>query len=296
MFASVPVDARSCGTPPTISMLAHSRLLTSVRIHDAITPSNPYVNFGNIPCKPDWTFSPDFRACTFSSGAPGAPLRRQMKYKARAPAVAADVEPVADLDVRLDIKTLNSQEGRYTVVGSLTTDVEEERVWSILTDYINMPSLFSSVDNITILVQDASVVLHQECRWQFWVFSGTFRLALRVHEEPEHRRISFQMVESPFMRQFRGAWQLRGRGEGWGGKLMVEHELSLEPRLKPRGSWGTTPIKCSPPRWPLCCGTWIKPCSPSDVAVPPFSPPPSFSLCCSSPFFLGSGNDHRSGH
>lgn len=53
------------------------------------------------------------------------------------------------------------QVGRYTVVGTLVTDVDEERIWSILTDYHNMANLFSSIEDISVSAEGSSLVLHQ---------------------------------------------------------------------------------------------------------------------------------------
>lgn len=48
----------------------------------------------------------------------------------------------------------------------------------------------------------------QTCKWAFLVFSGTFRTSLSVLEEPAARRLAFHLIQSSFMRQFVGRWDI----------------------------------------------------------------------------------------
>ncbi len=52
----------------------------------------------------------------------------------------------------------------------------------------------------------------QSCRWEFLIFSGSFRIVLSVHmEEAGPRSLVFRRVQSSFMRAMEGRWQVRGR-------------------------------------------------------------------------------------
>jgi len=50
----------------------------------------------------------------------------------------------------------------------------------------------------------------QSCRWEFLIFSGSFRIVLSVHmEEAGPRSLVFRRVQSTFMRAMEGRWQVR---------------------------------------------------------------------------------------
>ena len=50
----------------------------------------------------------------------------------------------------------------------------------------------------------------QSCRWEFLIFSGSFRIVLSVHvDEAGPRTLVFRRVQSTFMRAMEGRWQVR---------------------------------------------------------------------------------------
>jgi len=53
-----------------------------------------------------------------------------------------------------------------------------------------------------------ALVMPQACKWQFLAFSGTFDVHLDVDENPDSRMLVFRLVESSFMKDFEGRWQV----------------------------------------------------------------------------------------
>jgi len=53
-----------------------------------------------------------------------------------------------------------------------------------------------------------ALVTSQACKWQFLAFSGTFDVHLNVDEKPDSRMLVFRLVESSFMKDFEGRWQV----------------------------------------------------------------------------------------
>ena len=48
----------------------------------------------------------------------------------------------------------------------------------------------------------------QKCKWEFLVFSGSFDTQLAVSEDPEAGSLVFRQLQSSFMRDFEGRWQV----------------------------------------------------------------------------------------
>ncbi len=79
----------------------------------------------------------------------------------------------------------------------------------------------------------------QNCKWNFLAFSGTFKVHLGVQEDAAARSLLFTLVESSFMRSFKGSWIVKeapsrtsssSSGSGSGGCL-IEHQLSVAPSV-----------------------------------------------------------------
>lgn len=84
----------------------------------------------------------------------------------------------------------------------------------------------------------------QKCRWSFLAFSGTFNAHLSVDEDPVARKLVFKLVQSSFMKDFEGRWELRretippapsaGGAAAAGAEsetTLVEHILSVQPAI-----------------------------------------------------------------
>lgn len=77
----------------------------------------------------------------------------------------------------------------------------------------------------------------QNCKWNFLAFSGTFKVHLGVQEDAAARSLLFTLVESSFMRSFKGSWIVKeapssssSSGSGRVGCL-IEHQLSVAPSV-----------------------------------------------------------------
>jgi hypothetical protein len=60
--------------------------------------------------------------------------------------------------------------------------------------------------------------------------SGTFANELNVVEEPVRRQLTFSLVQSAFMKEFLGSWDVRPLPEGG---AEVRHRLSVTPVVSP---------------------------------------------------------------
>ncbi|KAL4860208.1 hypothetical protein ACK3TF_000398 [Chlorella vulgaris] len=146
-------------------------------------------------------------------------------------AVAVDVEPSPALG-SIDIESLQYKEGQFTVEGCLITLAPPELVYQVLTDYDALPRVFHNVDSSAL--RRCSVTgqkqMVQTCRWAFLVFSGTFVNELNVVEDPRQRKLTFSLVQSAFMREFVGSWDLQALPCG---ATQVRHRLSVTPVVSP---------------------------------------------------------------
>ncbi|WIA13817.1 hypothetical protein OEZ85_007364 [Tetradesmus obliquus] len=102
-------------------------------------------------------------------------------------------------------------------------------VYNILTDYDSCARVFRNIaDTKTVFTPEGGKQVVQACGWSFLAFKGTFDVALAVTEEPGQRLLVFRLVESSFMTDFEGRWQVSPSAPGC---CRVEHVLAVKPLL-----------------------------------------------------------------
>ncbi|KAK9832595.1 hypothetical protein WJX81_002087 [Elliptochloris bilobata] len=122
------------------------------------------------------------------------------------------------------------QDGQFTVEGCLVTPVAPQLVWEVLTDYEGLARTYSTVlESHSRLINKQRHVL-QKCRWEFLAFSGSFDTQLAVSEEAAAGRLVFRQLQSSFMRNFEGRWQVDALPAGG---CTARHTLSVTPILSP---------------------------------------------------------------
>jgi len=55
---------------------------------------------------------------------------------------------------------------------------------------------------------EACLLMVQDCKWEFLIFSGKFRAELGVKEDLQRRCLTFSLITSTFMKNFVGRWQV----------------------------------------------------------------------------------------
>jgi hypothetical protein len=74
------------------------------------------------------------------------------------------------------------------------------------------------------------VEVQQGCIWRFLWFQGTFQMNLLVSQDPHSYRVTFRLLESSFLRDFRGCWNISNLSAN---DCQVIYTLSVEPRITP---------------------------------------------------------------
>ena len=72
--------------------------------------------------------------------------------------------------------------------------------------------------------------MEQLCEWRFLVFRGCFEMLVTVTEDPSSHTVDFSLVESKFMRDFMGRWQVRPVSKR---ACEVTYTLEVQPSLAP---------------------------------------------------------------
>lgn len=153
--------------------------------------------------------------------------------------VAGDASDVSDTDelpqthtpAAASVRLLSVKDGEYTVEGSMESSCPPDAVFQLLADYDRVADIFSNVlRSSTHRTAGGDTRLQQVCRWEFLVFSGKFPLELTVSEDPGSRKLVFKLASSPFMRTFKGTWQV---SEKPGGGCIINHVMAVTPTLSP---------------------------------------------------------------
>lgn len=116
--------------------------------------------------------------------------------------------------------------------GAIHTPASFEEVWSVLTHYDGLSDVFSNIKSSEMISGHPEIILLQDCKWEFLVFSGNFRAKLGVKEDLQRRCVTFSLITSSFMKDFVGRWQVQPHPSPSGG-CTVEHRLAVEPLVSP---------------------------------------------------------------
>lgn len=132
----------------------------------------------------------------------------------------------------IDIESLEYVDGCFSVQGCLVTAASPDTVYQVLTDYDSLPRVFHNVEASMVrqCPDSGQKQLVQTCKWAFLVFSGTFVNELNVVEDAASRQLTFSLVESAFMKEFVGSWDVQPAAEGL---TKVRHRLSVRPMVAP---------------------------------------------------------------
>ena len=120
----------------------------------------------------------------------------------------------------------------FKVSGVLHSNASTDLVYGILTDYTSLPRVFHNVDHCwTRTGEDGRLFITQMVLWNFLIFRGSFETELEVFEYPEELKLSFNLLQSAFMNQFVGTWNIES--ESSTGTTVIRHSLSVAPSVKP---------------------------------------------------------------
>jgi len=129
-----------------------------------------------------------------------------------------------------EARLVNFENGVYTVEGAIQTPASLEEVLSVLTDYEGLSAVFSNIKSSAVASRHPEIVLRQDCKWEFLIFSGKFRAELGVKEDLQRRCLTFSLITSTFMKNFVGRWQIQPHASGG---CTVQHRLAVEPLVSP---------------------------------------------------------------
>lgn len=123
------------------------------------------------------------------------------------------------------------QDGIFRVSGLLRSELPNEVIYNVLTDYSSLPRVFHNVEKCSVSVtEDGRKFVTQMMLWNFLIFRGSFETELEVLENCDDFEISFSLVQSAFMNQFVGAWRI---DQDVNGISIIRHSISVAPSVKP---------------------------------------------------------------
>jgi hypothetical protein len=138
-----------------------------------------------------------------------------------ASAAAAIEEPGRQAPVTVSLA--GSQDGSLHVAGQFTTEASRELAWSVLTDYDHLQSFIHSMRSSRIVGRaDGCVLVEQTSTGSFLFVKRTFRVMLRVCEEPMSA-IHFLDTSHASFDRYEGSWTLQ---EPATGPLRVAYNLT----------------------------------------------------------------------
>jgi len=113
----------------------------------------------------------------------------------------------------INIDNISYQDGTYKIDGVLLTPASPDLVYSVLSDYSSLPSIFSNISSCSLMPHyndDDSKYISQTCTWEIFngIFKGDFNTELVVVENSSERKLSFSLVDSAFMKEFIGGWSI----------------------------------------------------------------------------------------
>jgi ribosome-associated toxin RatA of RatAB toxin-antitoxin module len=113
----------------------------------------------------------------------------------------------------INIDNVSYQDGAYKIEGVLLTPASPDLVYSVLSDYSSLPSIFSNISSCSLMPHykdDDSKYISQTCTWEIFngMFKGDFITDLVVVENSSERKLSFSLVDSAFMKEFIGGWSI----------------------------------------------------------------------------------------
>ena len=132
-------------------------------------------------------------------------------------ATARSTARAADLSVR------KTGPGEYQVEASFGTSAARSRVWTVLTDYDDMPRFVRSIRVSRARRDGNELLVEQESIGRFFVFSHTIHLRLVVQEDPP-RSIRFHDVSARCFDRYDGSWTI----EGGAPDLTVRYRLAVK--------------------------------------------------------------------
>jgi hypothetical protein len=105
-------------------------------------------------------------------------------------------------------------------------------VFGVLTDYANLPTVFQTISSCSTPQHlDGQLQMAQTCKWQFLgVFKGEFVISLAVDENPNDLQLSFSLLDSGFMKDFVGSWEVSGESSG---SCTIRYSLTVSPTIAP---------------------------------------------------------------
>lgn len=144
------------------------------------------------------------------------------------------VEPIRNVEVKQDPE-LVCIEGTLDLAGVLSL----QAVYTLLTAHERSADIFRAITDVDRTdCADGSILLKQNCRWSFLVFSGSMPVSLRVREQPAQLTFSFSDESvSGFIQQMAGSWAVTP-SQAIAGGVRVKYTMAVKMALQPPPQFG----------------------------------------------------------
>ena len=107
-----------------------------------------------------------------------------------------------------DVQITVHDDGLYELSGSFQSNAPLQTIWSVLTDYERIDHFVSFVQSSSIKDKtDGTIILEQESKGQFWFFSKTVHVLLKIQEDPL-KSIKFEDLSQNDFHVYKGSWTL----------------------------------------------------------------------------------------
>lgn len=116
---------------------------------------------------------------------------------------------------------------RFTVQGSMRTQVSKGAIMKVLTDYDRHAEMFSSITKSKVLRQEGNTAeIYQEGNWQMLWLRGNFNSTLRMTADPKAGTMTAELLKSTLFEDYEAQWQVNSNGKG----ASVQHQWKTKPK------------------------------------------------------------------
>jgi hypothetical protein len=131
------------------------------------------------------------------------------------PAAAASERRVGpDTRSQVVVSFAESADGTVRLEGRFTTSAPSPTAWSVLTDYDHIQDFVSSMRSSRVKCRgNGFLLVEQESTGRALFFQRTFRLLLKVREEPR-QAIAFEDVSRASFERYEGSWSIKEAPRG----------------------------------------------------------------------------------
>ncbi|CAI5514682.1 unnamed protein product, partial [Closterium sp. Naga37s-1] len=145
------------------------------------------------------------RKWTQSSGNRAAPSTAEDAVQAELAATPGLLEPM-----RVELIPEEGKVDSYRIKAGMKSRHPPGVIYGLLRDFKRGPAIFRHMDKCSSVPQpDGSLLVVQNVKWRFQLFSGKFDLALYCHCDDATRTITYRLASPGFMKDFVGTSTIR---------------------------------------------------------------------------------------